>query len=311
MKENRPSEIVVISGFLGSGKTTLLKRLLDWELDRGISPLVIMSEFGDLDVDGAIIADERLEVMAITGGCICCSNKDELSDAIRNMTGESPGSHIYIETTGLADPAGVLATIVPVIQHASAVIKKVLVVYDASRHDADTLESDAGIIEKQVLTADCILINKCDLVPEGVEGIADELSAANPSAAIHRTVNCDLDMESTVRGVTSCFATDMVAHVDEAEYKSFAFKFGSRLLREPFEKWLRSLPAGVLRVKGLVRFENENGIFEVQATADQYGIKLFPTTRWLDSNLVAITHPMTADTLLAGLRRSVRSDGAT
>jgi len=307
MKMNNPSEIVIISGFLGSGKTTLLRRFLDWEFEREGRPLVIMSEFGDFDVDGAIIADERLQVMAITGGCICCSNKNELSDAIKKMTGENPGSHIYIETTGLADPAGVLATIIPVIQHDRAVIKKVLVVYDVSRHN--TLERDTRIVEKQVLTADYILLNKCDLVPEGIEQITHEISAANPSATIRQTINCDIDIETTVKGVTNCFATDMTEEVGKGEYRSFAFQFDARLHRKPFEKWLGSLPSGVIRVKGFIRFEEENGIFEVQATGGQYSITLFPSTRWLDSTLVAITHPMSADALLAGLKQSVPTTG--
>ena len=307
MKENNPSEIVIISGFLGSGKTTLLRRFLDWEFDRGINPLVIMSEFGDFDVDGAIIADERVQVMAITGGCICCSNRDELADAIRKMTSDAPGAHIYIETTGLADPAGVLATITPVIQNDKAVIKKVLVVYDVSRHN--TLERDATIVEKQVLTADFILLNKCDLVTEDIEQISDEISTANPSATIQHTINCDIDIENAVTGVTNCFATDMTADVSEGEYRSFAFQFETRLLRKPFEKWLGSLPSGVIRVKGFIRFEAENGIFEVQATGGQYSITLFPSTRWLDSTLVAITHPMPADALLAGLKQSVPTAG--
>lgn len=302
-----PSEIIIISGFLGSGKTTLLKRFLDWEFARGIQPLVIMSEFGDFDVDGAIIADERLKIIAITGGCVCCTNKDELAGAISKMTREAPGSHIYIETTGLADPAGVLATITPLLQPETAMIKKVLVVYDADRHGK--FDRDETMVEKQVLTADWILINKCDLVAEGLTPIISDLSETNPAATILPTIHCDIDIEESVKGATGCFASNRVAEATNETYKSFAFQFDTRLYRAPFEKWLASLPRNVIRLKGFVRFEEESGIFEIQATRGRYDITLFPTVRWMDSTLVAITHPMPADDLLAGLRKCVPPSG--
>ena len=300
---SEPSEIIIISGFLGSGKTTLLKRFLDWELDRGMKPLVIISEFGDFDVDGAIIADERLQIRAITGGCICCSNKDELADAIQTMTRNDPGSRIYIETTGLADPAGVLATITPLIGPATTIVKKVLVVYDAARHGK--FDRDQILVEKQVLTADRILVNKCDLASEGLDSLVVNLSEINPSATILQTVNCDIDIEEAISGTTGCFASNRMGEATDDAYKSFAFQFDTRLYRESFEKWLSTLPKDVIRVKGFIRFEEESGIFEVQATSDQYNITLFPTVRWMDSTLVVISHPMQADDLLAGLRECV------
>jgi len=298
-----PSEIVVISGFLGSGKTTLLKRFLDWEFSRGIRPWVIMSEFGDFDVDGTVITDERLELTAIVGGCVCCGNRDELTNSLKEITNRTLGSHIYIETTGVADPAGVLEAISPVIQTGTAVIKKVIVVYDASNHQNH--DKDAKLVEKQLMATDWILINKCDLVPDKVETIAADLSNINPSARILETVNCAIEPEEATRGLTGCFAAGAEVEVMEGEYRSFAFKLETRLFRNAFEEWLTSLPPDVIRVKGFVRFEGQSGIFEVQATKGQYNITPFPTTRWLDSTLVAITHPMPADKLVKGLKACV------
>ncbi len=126
------SGIVIIGGFLGSGKTTLLKRLLDWEFARATRPQVIMSEFGDFDIDGAIISDKRIDLTAVVGGCVCCGSKDELADALRGLISHAPGSPVYIEATGVADPAGVLAAIAPVLNEGAAFIRKVVVIYDAS-----------------------------------------------------------------------------------------------------------------------------------------------------------------------------------
>jgi G3E family GTPase len=299
--ESGESQIVVIGGFLGSGKTTLLRRLLEWEFSRGIRPLVIMSEFGDFDVDGAVITDERLDLTAITGGCVCCGNRDELARALKEMLTKTPGAHIYIEATGVADPAGVLQAIIPLVQSDGAVIKKVIVVYDASSHN--DLGRDANFVEKQLMTCDFIIVNKCDLVPDRVQAVVADLHQINPAATIVTVVNGNVDPEEVTSGVTSCFAAEKTPEVFEGDYCSFAFKFDVRLYREKLEDWLASLPPTVIRVKGFVRFEGQSGIFEVQATRGRYSINPFNTRRWLDSTLVAITHPMSADELVNGLNQ--------
>jgi G3E family GTPase len=295
------SEIVVIGGFLGSGKTTLLKRLLEWEFGRGIRPLVIMSEFGDFDVDGALITDERLELTAITGGCVCCGNRDELARSLDEMLTRTPGAHIYIEATGVADPAGVLQAITPIVKSNRTIIKKVIVVYDASSHN--DLGRDANFVEKQLMTCDWIIVNKCDLVPDRVKAITTDLCQINPSAKIATVVSGAVDPEEVTGGVTRCFAAGTNPEVIEGEYSSFAFKFDTRLSRKELENWLASLPPAVIRVKGFVRFADQSGIFEVQATRGRYSITPFDTRRWLDSTLVAITHPMSADELVKGLEQ--------
>lgn len=301
------TRITIISGFLGSGKTTLLKRFLDWEFSRGVTPRVIMSEFGDFDIDGQIIADERLQVMAVTGGCICCSNRDELANAVTKMLKASSITPVYIETTGVADPAGVLQAIHPLLGD-TGFISKVLVVYDASRHGKDG--RDAILIERQLMTADWIILNKTDLTPGDVERIAAEVAQVNPQAKIVKAVACNIELDQATEGATRSYAGTPAAEAAGGEYTSFAFKIDARLDRSRFESWFRALPSGVLRLKGFVRFEGENGVFQVQVSRGQVSIAPFATDRWIDSALVAVTHPLPADALLSGLRDCVPQAGA-
>jgi G3E family GTPase len=297
------TRITIISGFLGSGKTTLLKRFIDWEFSRGSKPQVIMSEFGDFDIDGQIIADERLQVAAVTGGCICCTNRDELKNAIKTIIGVAPGSPLYIETTGVADPAGVVQTVTAFTANGDVFLSPVLVVYDANQHG--NADKDSILIEKQLMTADWIILNKSDLVNEGLEKVVAEVSRINPQATIVKAVSADIDLEKATQGVTATFATGTQIEDTAGEYRSFAFKIDARLLRPEFEKWLNSLPADVLRLKGFVRFAGENGIYEVQVSRGQVGVRLFPTDRWMDATLVAITHPMRADVFVEGLKKCI------
>ena len=80
-----PCRVVVIAGFLGSGKTTLLRNLLDWEISHGNRPKVIMSEFGDLDVDGLLVPNNQIELIPITGGCACCDLREELAKVLLDV----------------------------------------------------------------------------------------------------------------------------------------------------------------------------------------------------------------------------------
>ncbi len=296
------SGIVIIGGFLGSGKTTLLKKLLEWEFERGNRPQVIMSEFGDFDVDGTIISDDRIDLSVVASGCICCGSRDELADALTGMLRSAPDSPIYIEATGIADPAGVLTAIAPVLEDSGNFVRKVIVIHDASRHDS--LDKDAVLIERQLMAADHIILNKCDLVPDKVDIISEELAAVNPAATITKTVACTVDLEEMTRGVTTVKAGLENEHGD-GHYSSFAFQLESRLSQTALEKWLESLPPTVLRVKGFVRLQGQNGLFEVQATQGQFSITPFPTRGWQDSVLVAITHPMPAEGLVRGLQDCV------
>jgi G3E family GTPase len=298
------SGIVIIGGFLGSGKTTLLRRFLEWEFAHGTRPQVIMSEFGDFDIDGAVIGDERLDLQAVTGGCVCCGSREELESALSGLIAASPGAPVYIEATGVADPAGVLAAIQPAISAGTAHVRKIVVVYDGSRHE-DT-EEDAILVERQLMAADVILLNKSDLV-EDTDAVAEDLATVNPAATIIPTVNCEVTLEPLTEGVTAVRA-GTENEEDEENYQSFAFMLDDRLARPALENWLAKLPAEVLRLKGFVRLEGENGLFEIQVVAGRATITPYETRRWHDAMLVAITRPMPAEELVAGLRACLPPD---
>ncbi|MBL7165684.1 MAG: GTP-binding protein [Dehalococcoidales bacterium] len=293
--------ITIIGGFLGSGKTTLLKRLLTREFDRGIQPQVIMSEFGDFDVDSQVIADERLRIMAVISGCICCSSKDELSDAVTSMLQTAPDRPIFIESTGVADPSGVLQAVVPIAGQEGATITGVVVVYDASRKPEDN--HDRHLIERQLMTADVVVANKYDLVTGNIEEVEQGIRSINPVARIVGAVHCDIDLEQITQGTTACFATQPEEVCTDDEYTSLALRPKGRLDRHSFESWLSALPEEVLRVKGFVLLEGETGFFEVQWSPAGYDITPMPSGRWMDAVLVIISHPLPAESLVSGLRQ--------
>jgi G3E family GTPase len=299
MQQNHPLEIVLIGGFLGSGKTTLLKRLLDWEIDQGIKPFVIMSEFGDLDIDSSLIDSGQIEIRRLSGGCICCDMQLALTNALGEIAQSSPGAHIYLEATGVADPAGVLEAIAPVAKKGQIMVRKVIVVYDASLGEA--LQEDQYLAQRQLLMADVILINRCDTVtPEEIEVAAEQVAQIKPDVPTYRTTYCDVDAAGILTGESAAeYPSATPPSTDN--YRSLAFVVEKPLSRKCLEDWLDNLPSDVLRVKGFVRLAGQEGLFEVQAVRQRHKITPFESLARQRSVLVAVAHPQSSASLLMSL----------
>ena len=176
----------VITGFLGSGKTTLLNRLLR---SPGLADTaVLVNEFGEVGLDHLLLEAVDSETVILRSGCICCTIRGDLAEAMRALHGKRERgliprfARLAIETTGLADPAPIVATLLaePVIRHHFR-LGNVIVTVDAvncRRHLAENPES-----VKQVAVADRIVLTKTDLA-EGVEDLQAALGGVNPTAPL-------------------------------------------------------------------------------------------------------------------------------
>ena len=71
--------VTILSGFLGSGKTTLLNRLL--QADHGLRIVVMVNDFGDVNVDKDLVLGQEGNLMELSGGCMCCTIRDDLFGA--------------------------------------------------------------------------------------------------------------------------------------------------------------------------------------------------------------------------------------
>jgi len=189
----------LITGFLGSGKTTLLNGLLRHP---GMADTaVIINEFGEVGLDHLLIETSFEDAVLLKSGCICCTVRGDLVDTMgslaeRRRKGEIPPfSRVAIETTGLADPAPILHTIM-----GEASLKeryrldRVIATVDAA-NALDQLERHYEAA-KQAAIADRLVLTKTDLVPDAMrEAVLARLAALNPLAPVAVVVNGAVDPE--------------------------------------------------------------------------------------------------------------------
>ncbi len=186
----------VITGFLGSGKTTLLNALLPQDgMDK---TAVLINEFGEIGLDHLLVREVSEDVVLLNSGCICCSVRGDLISGLRDLfvkrtRGEIPEfDRVIIETTGLADPAPILHTLMtdPLLTTKFR-LDSVVTTVDAI-HGAGQLDNHPESV-KQAAVADRILMTKSDLVDDKTRAnLEARLRALNPAAPIYPVVNGDI-----------------------------------------------------------------------------------------------------------------------
>lgn len=179
--------VTVLTGFLGSGKTTLLNNLIrSPELSKA---LVIINEFGSIGLDHDLIAhsNEDDTIVEMSSGCLCCTIKGDLQRTLRDAPwryareGNCWFDRVIIETTGLADPAPILHTLMtdPALNTVYK-IDAVVTTVDAATA-MSTLDTQPESV-KQVAVADRLILTKTDLVEESATGeLIRRLAAINPA----------------------------------------------------------------------------------------------------------------------------------
>lgn len=155
--------VSVIGGYLGSGKTTLINQLLRNADGRKLA--VLVNEFGALPIDADLIEAQSDTMISISGGCVCCSYGNDLIQALLEISKlESAPDHILIESSGVALPGAIAAS---VSINGSFEIAGIITVVDSELIlEQASNEYIGDTIERQLGDSDIVLLNKCDLVDE-------------------------------------------------------------------------------------------------------------------------------------------------
>lgn len=184
--------VTIVTGFLGSGKTTLISHLVRHP-DMNRVALVI-NEVGEIGIDHDLVTSSTENITLLANGCICCSVRTDMQETLRDLFARRSVGEIFdfdrviIETTGLADPAPVLQTLVSdTLLEAQFRFDGLVTLVDAVNF-LSTLQTQSEI-EKQIAIADKIFLTKTDLiVPGDLAPITAKIRAFNQSAPIIEVV---------------------------------------------------------------------------------------------------------------------------
>jgi G3E family GTPase len=280
-KARAKTDIFLLCGFLGSGKTTLLKRILSWETDLS-GTVVLVNEFGNIGIDGALLKGAGTDVIELTSGCVCCTLKRELAVSLADIWKRFQPERILLEATGVAQPHAVAEVLEDVNLQQKMQINKIITVLDI-RFWVDR-EKFGPFFMNQVRQADLILLNKVDTVPESeVSAALKAMHAEIPRCRVVLTYHCAIDSQTLWAGgftkmqgsVSAPFfmpvrlGSDDSSQDDPAEgpvvtlqdqpagqggYVQFSFSADRPLDQTCLKRLLTELPWTLFRIKGPVQF---------------------------------------------------------
>lgn len=255
--------LTVIGGFLGAGKTTYLNRLIQGGLPQ--DSLIIVNDFGDINIDAALIDYRDDNIMELSNGCICCTLggtlAEQLAQALRIRA--VPGA-ILIEASGVADPARI-ADIARISRRLR--LAGVVCIIDGSlarQHEANSLVGDAW--RTQLSAADKLLVNRLDSGDR--QEFEEWLMHFNSAAQV------EYDTEETFeRSSTQVLSPSVSAQSDSApspashgQWHTFSLSCRTRVDKVKLTSLINAYLDVLFRAKGFMLVEGTSDIELLQLT---------------------------------------------
>lgn len=181
-----PIPVTLLTGFLGAGKTSYLNECLR----RGIPPgsLILVNDFGELNIDAELIECRDEQILRLSNGCICCTLGGSLAEQLAQILRLEPlPAALYIEASGIADPARIVDTITVSPRLRLAEVVCLVDASQAGRHARDPL--CAEVWRRQIGAATRVLVNRIgadEALPPALAALLGASAAAierSPSAA--------------------------------------------------------------------------------------------------------------------------------
>ena len=272
--------LTVISGYLGAGKTTLVNRLL--AEDHGLRLMVMVNDFGAVNIDADLIAAQSDDVLALTNGCVCCTMGADLFMALGDALDRRPRpDHLVIEASGIADPRAI----------ANAAKAEPDLVYAGIVTLVDGLNiagllADARIapqVAHQIAAADLALLTKTEALDDAA---ADLLRAHD--LGMPRPLGPE-PLAPLLFGVTPRPGGGTTK--GHGAYRAWQHETDRPLPFADLEARLNCRPDGLYRLKGFV--ETDAGAFEVHAVGGHVDIRRLSASR--GTSLVGIGRADTLD----------------
>lgn len=280
--------VTIITGFLGAGKTTLVSKLVKHPDMNRVA--VVINELGEIGIDNDLVTMSSENISLLSNGCICCSVRTDMQETMRElfakrMVGEIPEfDRIIIETTGLADPAPILQTLLSdALFEAQFRLDGLVTLVDGYNGLYQIEHQDETT--KQIAVADLILITKSDLLDDDTkQKLQQVIRDLNPKAQMIFVVNGEIEPSQLINlGLGSSRSTQKILgflgtllESEQSNTESYLGEFAKRhpgniktvslRFKEPFT-WVAASAAlelltnlrgpDMLRVKGIMNIDGK------------------------------------------------------
>lgn len=267
-KQNIP--LVLVTGFLGSGKTTLVKYLLE-NMDPGLRIGIVQNEYASASIDTSELqtVDRKFEVLEVNNGsvfCVCLLGS--FIDSLADFTDQYNPDLVIIEASGLSDPIA----IAEILQHKKLVdriyLSAVWCIIDGQNyHKVSKMNTR---VERQVMIADRIILNKSDLIEGNPDALLPDLTALNPDAEICTTTYCRVPLNMVHEAVNEPQALlketehRQYEPVGRAEISTVVLRTSRPIDRKGLDAFIREVESKLIRLKGFVLLSNQK-IISIQS----------------------------------------------
>ncbi|MTD26493.1 CobW family GTP-binding protein [Erwinia sorbitola] len=264
------TRVNLITGFLGSGKTTTLRHLLAGK-PAGENWAVLVNEFGEIGIDGALLAESGAVLKEIPGGCMCCVNGLPMQVGLNMLLKQAKPDRLLIEPTGLGHPKQILDMLSAAVYQPWIDLRATLCLLDP-RQLADRRVVENENFRDQLAAADIIIANKQDRWEEADQRALQLWHQATaPSRPLILTSHGQIDAELLDQPRTNLQTLPKPAHHSHQSQSGLA-----ALKLDDNARWRRALNQG----QG---YQACGWIFDSETVFDTIGLlewaRLAPVTR--------------------------------
>ena len=307
------TKVHLFSGFLGTGKTTALRRLLQQK-----SPaeqwLLIVNEFGEIGIDGAVLADNGIPVAEISGGCLCCTAGGQMGDTVRKMLTKRRPDRILIEASGLAHAAGVIDELKSPEFADALEIAAVFTLVDPRQFTNPDYAANP-LYKDQVGVCDVLVANKTDLCDAATLETFRKQAAAlfPPKTLVAEVQNAEIDiawLDLPVAEKSRYRVKVLPENTLGFQSQGYTFPAGRNFDGERLTQFFNDLPAladGLVRAKGV--FQVLGTWVWLNWTDGQWGANQVAWRR--DSRFELIAKSFDADRIEAALQAALEDENET